>query len=72
MISLEINIRDRLVKLIGNVFSYDDLFGILDIFWIRNDKKIKFEESGGKLFEVYIDSLIFIIKNVSFDDVGEY
>lgn len=70
--SLETNIKNRSVKLIGNVFIYDDSPGILDTFWTRNDKKIKSEESGGKLFEVYIDSPTLTIKNVSSDDAGEY
>lgn len=55
------------------MFIYDDSPGILDTFWTRNDKKIKSEENGGKLFEVYIDSRpTLTIKNVSSDDAGEY
>lgn len=70
--SLETNIKNRSVKLIGNVFINDDSPGIFDTFWTRNKKKIKSEESGGKLFEAYIDSPTLTIKNVSPDDAGEY
>lgn len=70
--SLETNIKNRSVKLIGNVFINDDSPGIFDTFWTRNKKKIKSEESGGKLFEEYIDSPTLTIKNVSPDDAGEY
>lgn len=67
--SLETNIKNRSVKLIGNVFIYDDSPGILEIFWTRNDERVKYEESDGKLF---IDSPTLTIKNVSPDDAGEY
>lgn len=67
--SLETNIKNRSVKLIGNVFIYDDSPGILEIFWARNDERVKYEESDGKLF---IDSPTLTIKNVSPDDAGEY
>lgn len=70
--SLETNIKNRSVKLIGNVFIYDDSPGILKIFWTRNDERVKYEESDGKLFKVYIDSPTLTIKNVSPDDAGEY
>lgn len=70
--SLETNNKNRSVKLIGNVFIYDDSPRILDTFWTRNGKKIKSEERGGKLFEVYIDSATLTIKNISPDDAGEY
>lgn len=70
--SLETNIKNRSVKLIGNVFIYDDSPGILEIFWTRNDERVKYEESDGKLSKVYIDSPTLTIKNVSPDDAGEY
>lgn len=72
MISFEINIKMKLVKLIGNVFVYDDFLRILEIFWIKNVKMIDLEGSSRKCLEENIGSLLLIIKNVSFDDVGEY
>lgn len=58
----------------GNVVIYDNLFVIVEIFWIKNGEKISFdiEESGGKFFEVNIDNLLLMIRNVSFEDVGKY
>lgn len=70
--SFETNIKDRSVKLIGNVFVYDDSPGILDTFWTKNPEQIKTEENSGKLLEGNIDSPTLIIKNVSPDDDGEY
>lgn len=58
--------------MIGNFYVYDDLFGILEMFWIKNEKKINLEKSGGKFFEISNEILLFIISSVSFDDVGEY
>lgn len=58
----------------GNVVIYDNLFVIVEIFWIKNGKKISFdiEENCGKFLEVNIDNLLLMIRNVSFGDVGKY
>lgn len=58
----------------GNVVIYDNLFVIVEIFWIKNGEKISFdiEENGEKCLKVNIDNLLLMIRNVSFEDVGEY
>lgn len=70
--SLETNNKNRSVKLIGNVFIYDDSPKILESFWTRNVKTIDLEDSGRKLLEGDIDNPSLTIKNVSPDDSGEY
>lgn len=60
------------VKLIGNVFVYDDSPRILETFWTKNVKTIDLEGSSRKCLEENIGSLSLTIKNVSPDDAGEY
>lgn len=68
----ETNIKNRSIKLIGNVIIYDDSPGIQDFFWTRNDEPIKFEETDGRLSETRTDNPSLTITNVSPDDAGEY
>lgn len=48
IVSQEINIKNKLVKFCGNVFVYDNLFGILSVYWVKDGKKIDIIENGGK------------------------
>lgn len=66
------DIENRSVKLIGNVYVYDDSPGILQTFWTKNDKSINTRESKGKLSETRTDNLSLTITNVGPDDAGEY
>lgn len=68
MTSFKTNIKDRSVKLIGNLYVYDDSPGILETFWTKKEKKI----SGGKLSEISNENPSLTIRNVSPDDAGEY
>lgn len=68
--SFETNIKDRSVKLIGNVFIYDGSPEILDTFWEKKSKEIKMEENSWKLLEG--NNPTRIINNVIPDDAGEY
>lgn len=72
MTSFKTNIKDRSVKLIGNLYVYDDSPGILETFWTKNEKKKNPEESGGKLFKISDANSSLTIRNVSPDDAGEY
>lgn len=72
MTSFETNIKDRLVKLIGNIYVYDDSPGILETYWTKNEKKINPEKSGGKLSEICNENPSLTIRNVSPDDAGDY
>lgn len=60
------------MKLIGNVFTYDDSPEILKSFWTRNDETIQFEDSDGNLSQMSIDNPSVTISNVGPDDAGEY
>lgn len=66
------DIENRSVKLIGNVYVYDDSPGILQTFWTKNDKSMNTRESKGKLSETRTDNLSLTITNVGPDDAGEY
>lgn len=72
MTSFNTNIKDRSVKLIGNLYVYDDSPGILETFWTKNEKKINPEKSGGKLSEISNEIPSLTISSVSPDDAGEY
>lgn len=68
----ETNIKNRSVKLIGNVIIYDDSPEMHNSFWTRNGETIDFEKSDGKLSETSTDNTSLTITNVSPDDAGEY
>lgn len=68
----ETNIKNRSVKLTGNLIIYDDSPGIQDFLWTRNDEPIKLEEFDGKLSETRTDNPSLTITNMSPDDAGEY
>lgn len=68
----ETNIKNRSVKLIGNVIIYDDSPEMHNFFWTRNVKTIDFEKSDGKLSETRTDNPSLTITNVGPDDAGEY
>lgn len=72
MTSFITNIIDRSVKLIGNMYVYDDSPGIFENFWTKNEKKINPEKSGGTLSEISNENPSLTIRNVSPDDAGEY
>lgn len=58
--------------MIGNIFLDDDLLGFFEVFWMKNGEKIDIKGSGGRLLEVIIDDLLFIIREVCYYDVGFY
>lgn len=68
----ETNIKNRSVKLIGNVIIYDDSPAVKNYFWTRNNKTIDFEECNGRLSETRTDNPSLTITNVGPDDAGEY
>lgn len=68
----ETNIKNRFVKLIGNIFLDDDSPGLLEVFWTKNGKKIDIKGSGGRLSEVTIDDPSLIIREVCHHDAGPY
>lgn len=72
MTSFKTNIQDGSVKLIGNLYVYDDSPGILETFWTKNEKKINPEKSVRKLSEISNENPSLTIRNVSPDDAGEY
>lgn len=66
------DIQNECVKLIGNVFLYEGFFDILEVFWIKDSKRIDIQRSGGKYLEVIIENLLLIIRQVNKYDVGNY
>lgn len=66
------DIKNRSVKLIGNLYVYDDSPGILQTFWTKNNKRINTRESKGKLSETRTDNPSLTITNVGPDDAAEY
>lgn len=56
----------------ANIYFYDDLPGIFETFWTKNDKKINPEESGKVLSEMTTHNPSLTIRNVGPDDAGEY
>lgn len=40
IVNYEIDINNKLIKLIGVVFLLDDLFGICEVYWFKNGKLI--------------------------------
>lgn len=72
MTNLETNIKSRSVKLIGNIYFYDDSPGIIETYWKKNDEKINLEESSGKLLKMSSDISSLTIRNVNPGDAGKY
>lgn len=70
--NLETNIKSRSVKLIGNIYFYDDSPGIIETYWKKNDEKINLEESSGKLLKMSSDISSLTIRNVNPGDAGKY
>lgn len=70
--NLETNIKSRSVKLIGNIYFYDDSPGIIETYWKKNDEKINLEESSGKLLKMSSDISSLAIRNVNPGDAGKY
>lgn len=70
--SVVTNIKNRSVKLMGEVYFFDNSPGILKTFWTKNDEKINTEKGGGKLSEMITDNPSLTITNVGADDAGEY
>lgn len=65
-------IRNKSVKLVGDVFVYDGSPDISEVFWTKNGEKIDTQESGRRLSTVTIDDPSLIIRDVSHIDAGEY
>lgn len=63
--SLETKIKNRSVKLTGNVVIYDDSPGFLECFWTKNDEKIHVDTTR-------TENPSLTITNVGPDDAGEY
>lgn len=40
MVSYEIDLSKKLIRLIGCVFLFDGFFNILEVFWIKNGERI--------------------------------
>lgn len=70
--SEETAIRNKSVKLVGNVFVYDGSPDILEVFWTKNGEKIDTQGSGGRLSTVTVDDPSLTIRDVSHIDAGEY
>lgn len=68
----ETDVKNRSLKLIGNVIVYDDSPEMQEFFWSKNNKEIDFKECGGKLSEMRTGSPTLTITNVGPDDAGEY
>lgn len=71
-VSQETNIKNKSVKLCGNVFVYDNSPGILSVYWAKDGKKIDITKNGGKFSQVTIDEPSLNIKDVNLDDIGDY
>lgn len=63
---------DCLVRFRFNVFFYDELFLVIDVYWIKNRKKLDILICDGKYLEKNNDGKLLIIKNVIESDVGRY
>lgn len=50
----------------------ENLFCIWSVYWIKDGKKIDIRENGGWFLEVIVDELLLNIKDVNFDDIGDY
>lgn len=72
MASEETVIRNKSVKLVGNVFVYDGSPDILEVLWTKNGEKIDTQGSGGRLSTVTVDDPSLTIRDVSHIDAGEY
>lgn len=72
MASEETVIRNKSVKLVGNVFVYDGSPDILEVFWTKNGEKIDPQGSGGRLSAVTVDDPSLTIRDVGHIDAGEY
>lgn len=72
MTSEETVIRNKSVKLVGDVFVYDGSPDILEVFWTKNEEKIDTQGSGGRLSTVTVDDPSLTIRDVSHIDAGEY
>lgn len=72
MASEETVIRNKSVKLVGNVFVYDGSPDILEVFWTKNGEKIDTQGSGGRLSTVTVDDPSLTIRDVSHIDAGKY
>lgn len=55
------NIKERSIKLVGNVFVYDDSPDIIEVFWTKNEKKIERAHNP-----------TLTIRDVSDKDAGRY
>lgn len=69
MTSEETVIRNKSVKLVGDVFVYDGSPDILEVFWTKNEEKI---DTQGRLSTVTVDDPSLTIRDVSHIDAGEY
>uniref|UniRef100_K1PUA3 Uncharacterized protein n=1 Tax=Magallana gigas TaxID=29159 RepID=K1PUA3_MAGGI len=63
MASEETVIRNKSVKLVGNVFVYDGSPDILEVFWTKNGEKIDTQGSGGRLSTVTVDDPSLTIRD---------
>lgn len=72
MISHSTCIQAKTVKLIGNVFLYDDSPAIQNVFWTKNGEKIDTYRSGGRYLGMTIEDPSLIINSVNHHDAGEY
>lgn len=55
-----------------DIFLYDDLFVLMDVYWIKGDIKLDIVKFMGKYVGVKIIDLLLIINNVNDNDVGDY
>lgn len=70
--SEETVIKNKSVKLVGDVFVYDGSPDITEVFWTKNGEKIYTQGSGGRLSTVTVDDPSLTIRDVSHIDAGEY
>lgn len=55
-----------------DVFLYDELFVLIDVYWIKGGIKFDIVIKGGKYLGVNLIDLLLIINNVNEYDVGNY
>uniref|UniRef100_A0A8W8J3T1 DZIP3-like HEPN domain-containing protein n=1 Tax=Magallana gigas TaxID=29159 RepID=A0A8W8J3T1_MAGGI len=60
------------VKLVGNVFLYNECNATTDVFWTKNGNKIDTLNNGGKYSKASTDDSSFTISDVNEHDAGSY
>lgn len=54
------------------MFLYDHSPDILEVFWTKNEQKIDNDANDGRFSDVSIDDPSLTIRDVKYDDAGEY